>query len=193
MQDQKTEITKKAKWSDRFWAGAALFILVLGAAFFGYIFYQLPHAEWRNDFKPLSWKANGVCIKKAEVFWKLSAGDARMEMRSYNHPVCRIHLDEAKGSGVIAVRFLNGNQVQMGDRVYLEYRDGKFVHTESENANVTEKEAEVRLEDGFLTRDDYVLHQMDEQAPYWRVEVDCSPDNKTFYRLGHLSIIPHDL
>lgn len=193
MQDQKTEITKKSKWTDWFWGGAAVLIFTVGALGFWHIFNKLPQAEWRNEFKPLSWEADGVCIDKAKAFWKSSAGDSRMELRSYNYPVCRIRLDEAQGNGLVTVRFLNGSRVQMGDRIYLQYRDGKFVPRNSNSMQVTETEAEVRLEDGFLTKDDYTLHQYDQHAPLWRVEVDCSRDNKIFYRLGHISVIPNDL
>ena len=46
---------------------------------------------------------------------------------------------------------------------------------------------------GFLTKDEYTLHQFDEYAPLWKVEIDCRPENGEPQRLGHLSILPHDL
>jgi hypothetical protein len=193
MQDQEAENKKATGWKDRIWGGAALLILVAGVILFCYSFNKIPHAEWRNEYKPLSWKAAGVCIEEAEAYWKSSAGDSRMELRAFCFPVCRIVLNEAEGSGSVTIRFLNGQGVQMGDRVYIQYKDGKFIPRENNSMKITENEATVRLEDGFLSRDEYTLHQFDEHAPLWRVQVDCRPDNSDFYRLGHLSILPYDL
>lgn len=193
MQGEEQEKPKRTGWKNKAWAIVALLILVGGIVGFRATIIKLPHAEWRNEFKPLSWKAAGVCIDDAEAFWKASAGDARMELRSYSFPVCRLELDEAEGSGYVTVRFFSGEGVQMGDRVYIEYRDGKFIPRENNSMQVTEMEATVRLEDGFLTKDEYTLHQFNQDAPLWRVEVDCRPEGGEPHPLGHLSVIPHDL
>lgn len=193
MKDQEQEKPKKAGWKDKVWGGVALLILVLGALGFWSIYNKLPHAEWRNEFKPLSWEAGGVCIDEAEAYWKASAGDPRMELRSYCFPVCRLALDEAEGSGQVTVRFLNAQGVQMGDRVYLPYENGKFMPRQSNSMQVTETEATVRLEDGFLSKDEYTLHQFSQDAPLWRVEVDCRPQGGEPAPLGYISILPHDL
>lgn len=193
MQDRETEQPKQSGLKDKIWGGIALLILAVGVIAFWSTFNKLPHAKWRNEFTPLSWKAAGVCIDEAEAFWKASAGDARMELRSYNYPVCRLELDDAEGRGTVSVRFLNGNGVQMGDRIYIEYQDGKFIPRTNNSMQVTETEATVRLEDGFLTKDEYLLHQFDEKAPLWRAEVECRPENGETHRLGHLSVLPHDL
>ena len=193
MQDQEQAKAKKTGWKSKVWGISAILILVAGIVSFWGMISKLPHAEWRNEFKPLSWKAAGVRIGKAEAFWKASAGDARMELRAYSFPVCRLELDEAEGSGHVTVRFLSGEGVQMGDRVYLQYKDGKFTPRQSNSMQVTETEATVRLEDGFLTADEYTLHQFDQDAPLWRVEVDCRPQGGETHPHGHLSVIPHDL
>ena len=193
MQGEEQEKPKKTGWKNKAWTIVALLILVGGVVGFRATIIKLPHAEWRNEFKPLSWKAAGVCIDDAEAFWKASAGDARMELRSYSFPVCRLELDEAEGSGYVTVRFFSGEGVQMGDRVYIQYRDGKFIPRENNSMQVTETEATVRLEDGFLTKDEYTLHQFNQDAPLWRVEVDCRPEGGETHPLGHLSVIPHDL
>lgn len=193
MQDQEPAKQKKTGWKDKVWGSIALLILILGIAMFWGMVKKLPHAEWRNEFKPLSWDVAGVCIDEAEAYWKSSQGDARMELRSYNFPVCRLVLDEAEGKGVVAVRFMNGEGVQMGDRVYIPYEDGKFIPRQNNSMQVTEKEATVRLEDGFLSRDEYLLHQFNQDAPLWRVVVECRPDGGEMQNMGHLSIIPHDL
>lgn len=193
MQDRQPEKQKKLSAKDKIWGGISLLILAVAVIAFWCVFKKLPHAEWRNEFTPLSWKAAGVCIDEAEAYWKASAGDTRMELRSYNYPVCRLELDAAEGRGSVSVRFLNGNGVQMGDRVYIQYQDGKFIPRQNNSMQVTENEATVRLEDGFLTKDEYTLHQFNENDPLWRVEIDCRPENGETQRLGHLSVLPHDL
>lgn len=193
MQDQEPEKPQRTGLKDKIWGSIALLILVAGGSSFWYTIHKLPRAEWRNEYTPLAWESAGVRISEAEAYWKASAGDARMELRSYNYPVCRIKLDKAEGNGHVTIRFINGQGVQMGDRVYISYKDGKFGTRESNSMNVTETEAQVRLEDGFLTKDEYTLHQFDEYAPLWKVEIDCRPENGEPQRLGHLSILPHDL
>ncbi len=193
MQGKEQDKPKKSGWKNKAWAIVALLILVCGIGGFWAAVAKLPHAEWRNEFKPLAWEGAGVCIDDAEAFWKASAGDARMELRAYSYPVCRLVLNEAEGSGQITVRFFNGDGVQIGDRVYIPYKDGKFVPRENNSMQVTESEATVRLEDGFLTKDEYTLHQFNQDARFWRVEVDCRPEGGEPQPLGHLSVIPHDL
>ena len=193
MHDQESEKPKKSGWKTHIWAGIALLILATGIISFWCTIQKLPHADWRTEFKPLSWKAAGVCIDHAEAHWKASAGDARMELRAYCFPVCRLELDEAEGSGVIAVRFTNAQGVQMGDRISLRYENGKFQPRESNSMKVTETEATVRLEDGFLSSDEYTLHQFSQDSPLWRVYVECRPDGGELQPLGYLSILPNDL
>lgn len=193
MHDHEAEKAKKTGWKDKAWGGVALLILLAGIISFWCSIHKLPHAEWRNEFKPLSWKAAGVCIDHAEAFWKASAGDSRMELRAYSFPVCRLELDEAEGSGYISVYFKNGQGVQMGDRTNIYYKDGKFIPREGNSLQVSEKEATVRLEDGFLSQDEYTLHQFNQDAPLWRVYVDCRPENGDTIPMGYLSIIPNDL
>ena len=193
MQDQEQAKQKKTGWKDKIWLGVAAFILAAAGISFWATIGKLPYAEWRNAFKPLSWKAAGVCIDEAEAYWKSSAGDARMELRAYCYPVCRLELDEAEGSGMVTVRFQNGQGVQMGDRINIHYKDGKFLPRENNSMKVTETEATVRLEDGFLSQDEYTLHQFDQDAPLWRVYVECRPQDGQLQPLGYLSILPQDL
>ena len=193
MQDQEPEKQKKINTKEIIWGSIAIILLLVGCGIFWNTVKKLPHAEWRNEYTPLSWEACGVCIDKADAFWKASAGDARMELRSYCFPVFRMELDEAEGSGHVTVRFKNGQGIQMGDRIYLPYKDGKFTPRQNNSVQVTETEVTVRLEDGFLSEEEYVLHQFDEHAPLWKVEVECRPEGGEAVRLGYLSILPNDL
>jgi hypothetical protein len=116
-----------------------------------------------------------------------------MEIRSYNFPVFRMELGEAPGKGHLVVHFLNGQGVQMGDRVYISYADGKFIPRKGNSMEVTEKEATVRLEDGFLSQDEYILHQFNQDDSLWRVVVECRPESGEMVEIGHLCILPNDL
>ncbi|MBO5684507.1 MAG: hypothetical protein J6R92_06115 [Akkermansia sp.] len=193
MHDHETEKPQKTGGKNKVWGGIALLILAIGVISFWCTMHKLPHAEWRNEFKPLSWEAAGVCIDHAEAYWKASAGDSRMELRAFCFPVCHLELDEAEGSGMVTVRFQNGQGVQMGDRINIPYKDGKFLPRESNSMHVTETEATVRLEDGFLSQDEYTLHQFNQDAPLWRVYVECRPQAGDLQPMGYLSIIPNDL
>ena len=193
MHNQEAPNEKKTSWKDKLWGSLALLLLFGGIVSFWWVVHKLPHAEWRNEFKPLSWKAAGVRINHAKAYWKSSAGDERMELRAYCFPVCKIKLDAAEGSGSVAVRFVNAQGVQMGDRINIYYRDGKFDARQSNSMQVTDTEATVRLEDGFLSKDEYTLHQFSQDSPLWRVYVDCRPDNGDMQPLGYLSILPNDL
>lgn len=193
MQVPEQEKHNRMGRKDKIWGAVALLILALGLVIFCNLFMQVPKSEWRDESTPLSWKGSGVEIKNAEAAWKAAAGDARMELRAYCYPICRIELEEATGEGTVIIRFLNDKGVQLGDRVYIAYKDGQFIPRQSNSMLITAKEATVRLEDGFLTKDEYILHQLDQQAPLWRVEVACRPENGKQIKLGHLSILPHDL
>ena len=193
MHDQEAEKSKKTGWKEITWGSIALLILVVGVIAFLCTMHKLPHAEWRTECKPLSWKAAGVAIDHAEAYWKASAGDSRMELRSYCYPVCQLKLDEAEGTGMVTVRFQNGQGVQMGDRINIHFKDGKFVPTENNSLLATETEATVRLEDGFLSQDEYTLHQFNQDTPLWRVYVDCRTADGKLHPLGYLSILPNDL
>ena len=193
MQDQEPGKEKKTGLKDRIWGGIALLLLAVGVICFYCQFNKLPRAEWRDASTPLAWEVDGLCIEEAEAFWKSSAGDARMELRSYNFPVCRLKLGDSPGKGQVVVRFMNGEGIQMGDRVYIPYADGKFIPRENNSMKVTEQEAHVRLEDGFLSRDEYTLHQMDQNAPLWRVMVECRPEGGNLIEIGQLSPVPNDL
>ena len=193
MQDQEPAKEKKTGLKDRIWGGIALLLLAVGIICFYCQFNNLPRSEWRDASTPLSWKIEGVCIEEAEAFWKSSVGDSRMELRSFNFPVCRLKLGESSGKGQLVVHFRNGEGVQMGDRLYLPYTDGKFIPRENNSIKVNEHEAFIRLEDGFLTRDEYTLHQMDQNAPLWRVMVECRPEGGNMVEIGQLSIVPNDL
>ena len=193
MHDQEAEKTKKTGWKDKTWGGIALLTLAICAIIFYALIARLPHAEWRNEYQPLAWEAAGVCIDHAAASWKSSAGDERMELRAYCYPECVLNLDKAEGRGDIIVRFLNAQGVQMGDRVNLPYADGKFIPRESHSLKVTESEATVRLEDGFLSKDEYTLHQFNQDTPLWRVYIECRPENGELTHLGYLSILPNDL
>ncbi len=193
MQDQEQAKQKKSGWKDKIWGAAAVGILATAGISFWFSINSLPHAEWRNAYKPLSWETAGVCIDEAEAYWKASAGDSRMELRAYCYPVCRLKLDGAEGEGQVTVRFMNGEGVQMGDRINIPYKDGKFLPRQNNSMQVTEEEATVRLEDGFLSEDEYTLHQFVQDTPLWRVEVECRPQNGTLQPMGHLSVFPHDI
>ena len=133
------------------WGGLALLIFLVGAICFWSTLNKAPQAEWRNAYTRLPWKAAGVCISEAEACWKSSQGDARMELRAYCYPSCRLVLSEASGTGYLSVRMYDSNGTQMGDRVRLNYNNGQFHPTQGNSLQVTEAEARIRLEDGFKT------------------------------------------
>lgn len=193
MQDQKdTKVLAKRK-KDMVWGCIALLILLAGAICFWSIIDKAPQAEWRNAYTKLPWEAAGVRINEAEASWKSSQGDARMELRAYSYPSCRLVLSEASGTGYITVRMFDTNGTQMGDRVRINYSNGQFQPTQGNSLQVTEKEARIRLEDGFKTPDLYKLHQVNEKEKYWSIQVTCHPDGAKSEDLGRLSILPHDL
>ena len=193
MQDAEQEKPKQTGWKHRIWGIVALLILALSVVSFYCQFNDLPRAFWRDASTSLPWTAEGLRIDEAEACWKSSAGDARMELRSFNFPICRIRLGESTGKGYVVVRFVNGEGIQMGDRVYIAQTDGRFTPRESNSMQVTEQEATIRLEDGFLSRDDYTLHQLDQHASLWSVKVEYRPEGGEMKEIGHLSIVPNDL
>jgi hypothetical protein len=193
MQDQEQEKTEKSGRMDKIWGALAIVLLIAGVLGFYFQFNDLPRSYWRDASKPLPWEGAGVRIKAAEAYWKSSAGDDRMALRSYNFPVCRLQLDEASGKGDLLVRFINSEGIQMGDRIYVSYADGKFIPREHNSGKISEQEAIVRQEAGFLTRDEYILHQLDEHAPLWRVVVECRPAGGEIIEIGHICILPNDI
>lgn len=193
MQDQTQPKQKRPKQIDRVWGLAAVLILIASITYVWSIIDKVPHAEWRNVFKPTPWEVADVKVSEAEAYWKSSAGDTRMELRARYYPVGRIKLAKAEGEGIISVRFFDDAGNQVGDRVNVPYRNGKFVPRQDYSVQATEEELTVRLEDGFQNPDLYKLHQVDENATLWRMEFDCQPVGKKRTYLGHLSILPHDL
>ena len=193
MQDQKDTKELAMRKKDRLWGLIALLILFTGALCFWFIIGKAPKAEWRNAYTKLPWEAAGVCIDEAEATWKSSRGDARMELRAYCYPTCRLALQEAEGKGFISIRMYDSQGTQMGDRVRIHYSNGKFQPVQSNSVQVTDTEASIRLEDGFKTADLYKLHQINEKEKLWTIEATCHPDGGEPEQLGHLSILPHDL
>ena len=193
MQDQTPRNKKHPKQSNRLWGLASLLMLLASLTYIWSIINKAPHAEWRNIYKPTPWKAAGVKISEAEALWKSSVGDARMELRARYYPTGRIKLDSAEGEGIISVLFFDDAGNQVGDRVNISYKDGRFTARNDYSLQVTEDEAIIRLEDGFQNPDLYKLHQADQEAPLWRMEFECQPVGKKRTYLGHLSILPHDL
>lgn len=193
MQEQDQEKPEKTGWKKGIWSWVALLLLAAGVLAFCLAYRNLPCSSWRDASKTLPWEAAGVSIEKAEACWKASAGDARMAIRSYNFPVFRMELGEALGKGHLVVHFRNGQGVQMGDRVFISYADGKFIPRKGNSMEVTEKEATVRLEDGFLSQDDYILHQFNQDDSLWRVVVEYRPEGGEMVEIGHLCILPNDL
>lgn len=193
MQDPEPKKENKTGNKERIWRGVALLLLATGLICFYCQFNKLPRAEWRDASTELSWEMEGLCIDEAEATWKSSAGDARMELRSFNFPECKLKLGDSTGNGQVVVHFKNGEGVQMGDRVYIPYVEGKFTPKDDNGIQVTEQEAIIRLEDGFLSRDEYTLHQMNQKAPLWSVVVECWPEGGNMVEIGKLSIIPNDL
>ena len=193
MQEQKEPSKAKTGWKNAVWGGVALIIIAAALVGFWSAFSKLPKSEWRNASTALPWQVNGVKLDEVEAVWKNSAGDSRMELRAYCFPVCRMKLAQAQGEGQLTVRFLNSRGEQMGDRLYIAYKDGKFIPKENNSIHVTETEATVRLEDGFLTRDEYILHQFSQTEPLWRVQVGCRATGSEHQQMGYISILPNDL
>ncbi len=193
MQGKNEEKGKSRKLADMIWTSVCLIILVLGAGYFLYALNKVPQSEWRNAYTCLPWKSGEVCIAEASAEWKASAGNERMELRAYCYPECRILLREAPGTGTISIRFCDTNGHQIGDRVNLDYTDGRFTTPPNFNVKINTQEAIVRLEDGFQTSDLYKLHQANTEIPFWRVYVEHRAADGTRKELGYLSILPHDL
>lgn len=193
MQDQEQKKTFKMKKTDMAWGAAALVILFVTLAWFSATLHHAPQSEWRILQCNFPWETEGVSIEKVEASWKSSKGDARMELRAFSYPVCHITLGKAEGKGVFTLRFLDPVGNQMGDRIRIGYQDGQFRTSHSNSMQVTEKEATIRLEDGFSSSDLYKLHQVNQQEKLWSVEVTCIPEGSEPQHMGYVSIIPHDL
>lgn len=193
MQDQKDTKMLAKRRKDMVWGCIALLILLTGAICFWSTFNKTPQAEWRNAYTKLPWEAGGVRITEAEASWKSSQGDARMELRAYSYPSCRLVLSEASGTGYLTIRMYDSNGTQMGDRVRINYHNNQFQPTQGNSLQVTGTEAYIRLEDGFKTPDLYNLHQINEKELYWSIQVTCHPNGAEPEDLGRLSILPHDL
>ena len=193
MQDQKETKKPVKKISSLIWGSISLFILLIGGICFWCTITKAPKAEWRNAYTRLPWEAAGVSISNAEASWKSSQGDARMELRAYCYPTCRLELNKAEGRGYISVRMFNSFCSQMGDRIRINYADGKFLPVQGNSLRVTENEAHIRLEDGFQNADLYKLHQINQSEKLWTVEVTCHPEGGEAEELGRLSILPHEL
>ena len=193
MQDQEQKKPIVHKLICNIWGILSLILLVAAGIYFWSLVHKAPHAEWRNVFQPLPWKQAGVVISEAEASWKSSKGDERMELRAFCYPSARIKFAAAEGEGIVSIRFIDNSGAQIGDRVNIPYKDGKLTARNTHSLQITENELTVRLEGGYKNFDLYALHQVNMKEPYWRVDVECTPQGQERCHLGHISIIPHDL
>lgn len=175
MREQETQ--KKANGelkmslSQKIWGGIGCLSLMaaLGAGL--YVYNALPVDNWREGGIAFPWKGENVSIDSMQACWKSSVGDARMELRSHCYPEITLQLGEGSGKGHLVLEVLNSRGNQQGDTVYLPYNAGTFESRESNNIKTEGKNATVRIETGYATGDDYLLHQLNTEEPLWRVEI----------------------
>ena len=190
-QEQNTSVLQRLTRS--IWGILSFLLLTAAGIYLWNIVSNAPQAKWRNAFQPLPWEQEGIVISEAEASWKNSKGDERMELRSFCYPSVRIKLAAAEGEGTISIRFFDSTSSQIGDRVNIPYKNGKLLAPKSPCIQATENEVTVRLEDGYRNEDLYTLHQVNQDEPYWRVELEYAPQGQERKFLGYISVIPNDL
>lgn len=174
--------------------GAIFGMMLLGlAGAFVYIYRNVPTSEWRQSSSPTPWRGAGVIVNEAEASWRNSAGDARMELRAAYYPVMRLQLDTCEGRGTIIVRFADETGAQRGESISIAYANGAFTPSRDRNVVAEGNKAEVHIESGFPTADEYLVHKFTESAPLWRVVVTNRPAG-TYeeHFIGYTCVLPKE-
>jgi len=176
MQEQEAEKKEKkagktGKWNLIFFGLAGVLLLAaLVAAIAPYRHLQL--AEWREASRGIPCRcSNGTVLEQVEGAWHSSVGDARMELRAAYYPTATLTLDTAPGAGQFMLRFMDSKGNFRGDIHTLPYRDGKFLPARDITLSEDALRATVKHEGGFATKEEYLLHCLNEQEPLWRIHV----------------------
>ncbi len=191
---EKMGIVSRLGTKNILWMSVSLVLLLtaLGAGLYAY--RNLPTSRWREVISPtLPWQGEGIQVQDINAHWRNSQGHARMELRAAYYPVANIRLGEGTGSGTLLIRFVDSSGDQVGDPISLPYEGGNFLPTRDHNIRAEGKEAEIFVESGFPSRDDFALHRLTETSPLWRVILWNRPADAPEERfVGYISVSPVD-
>ncbi len=166
---EKKKNAPRFKLSNLIWGSIFAIILLASAATGIYLYKGIHTSHWRMSSVKLPWKATNMTIKNATAFWRNSQGHARMELRAAYYPVLQFQLGECTGSGHIIIRFADASGIQKGESISLAYENGLFRTTADTNVKAKAEHAEVFVETGFASADQYTVHKLTETAPLWKV------------------------
>lgn len=168
--------------------GLLLLVSAVGAGVA--VVWQLPVTDWKNAYLPTPWVGENLRIEQAQASWKNAAGDQFMALRTAYYPELTLTLGECSGEGLMMVNFRSVTGSVVGDTVHLRYTASGFVPQLGDLVQTNGKTAVCRIAKGFETKDDYTLHQLNEQEQLWRAEVRYVPQGGTPQLLGYVSVIP---
>lgn len=196
MQESDAQVGKKGPGKmggkNIFWMSLCLILLLMALGAGLYAYRHLPTSQGREVVSPsLPWQSDGLRVEEIDSYWRNSQGHARMELRAAYYPVAHIRLGECPGKGSLLIRFIDSHGDQVGDPVSLPYEAGNFLPVRDHNITTDGKEAEIFVESGFQSKDDFTLHLLTESAPLWRVIVWNRPEGtpeESF--VGYISVSP---
>lgn len=169
-------------------------MMLLGlAGAFVYVYRNVPTSEWRQSSTPTPWRSAGVIVNEADAYWRNSTGNARMELRAAYYPIMRLQLDACEGNGNLIIRFADETGVQRGESISIAYSNGAFMPSRDRNVVTEGNKAEVHIESGFSTADEYLVHKFTESAHLWRVVVTNRPTGTYEEQfIGYTCILPKE-
>lgn len=175
---QELEADKKEKkagkigrWNLIFWGLSGILLLAgVAAALLPYRHLQL--AEWRETATDFPVRCStGTVLEKVEAAWQSSRGNERMELRAAYYPTATITIEAAQGAGQFMLRFVDSRGEFRGEIYTAPYQNGSFCPARDITLSDDARQATVRLEEGFDTKDAYLLHSLSESEPLWRIYV----------------------
>ncbi len=171
------------------WLGVFVVMMLAVATTWLWPHRTLPTSSWRDANSTLPWQNDGLKVKELTGYWKSSAGNERMMLRTAYYPVAEIELGECDGSGMLYISFTDSNDRQTGDAINLYYEKGNFRPRQEVNIMTEGNKARVFIEAGYDKRCDFELHQFDESTPLWRVQLACRPEGaRDVQPLGSVTI-----